>query len=162
VALLAAQVAAPSGACVGVDAAAVILNISTSAREQLVSAPGLLNALTAALHTDATPRLGGCRPQPPLCQGSPPLRAAERRQAEVEATHAFATIRLPELEGTASVSRPITRTSGHYSQIAATHICLTLPATSSTTCCPPPCLLAPGIETPAAAIAAGPELGHRR
>ncbi|RCV29112.1 hypothetical protein SEVIR_5G464100v4 [Setaria viridis] len=51
--LLAAQLAAPSGAGAGVDAAAALLNISISAREQLVSAPGLLDALTAALRTDA-------------------------------------------------------------------------------------------------------------
>ncbi|XP_062187810.1 U-box domain-containing protein 4-like [Phragmites australis] len=36
-----------------VDAAAALLNISISAREQLMSTPGLLDALTAALRTDA-------------------------------------------------------------------------------------------------------------
>ncbi|PUZ52938.1 hypothetical protein GQ55_5G013400 [Panicum hallii var. hallii] len=50
--LLAAQLAGPSAAA-GVDAAAALLNISISAREQLASAPGLLDALTAALRTDA-------------------------------------------------------------------------------------------------------------
>ncbi|CAL4972081.1 unnamed protein product [Urochloa decumbens] len=48
--LLAAQL--PGGSA-GVDAAAALLNISISAREQVASAPGLLDALTAALRTDA-------------------------------------------------------------------------------------------------------------
>ena len=47
--LLAAQLSAPAA----VDAAAALLNISISAREQLASAPGLLDALTAALRTGA-------------------------------------------------------------------------------------------------------------
>ncbi|RLN25236.1 hypothetical protein C2845_PM07G35220 [Panicum miliaceum] len=47
--LLAAQLSAGAG----VDAAAALLNISISAREQLASAPGLLDALTAALRTGA-------------------------------------------------------------------------------------------------------------
>ncbi|OEL34092.1 hypothetical protein BAE44_0004889 [Dichanthelium oligosanthes] len=46
--LLAAQL--PAGS---VDAAAALLNVSISAREGLLSAPGLLDALTAALRTDA-------------------------------------------------------------------------------------------------------------
>ncbi|XP_062208121.1 protein spotted leaf 11-like [Phragmites australis] len=41
----------PSAA--SVDAAAALLNISISAREELMSTPGLLDALTAALRTDA-------------------------------------------------------------------------------------------------------------
>ncbi|KAG2603390.1 hypothetical protein PVAP13_5KG768400 [Panicum virgatum] len=47
--LLAAQLPAAAG----VDAAAALLNISISAREQVASAPGLLDALTAALRTGA-------------------------------------------------------------------------------------------------------------
>ncbi|KAF8646779.1 hypothetical protein HU200_065575 [Digitaria exilis] len=47
--LLAAQL---SGAA-GVDAAAALLNISISAREQVASSPGILDALTAALRTAA-------------------------------------------------------------------------------------------------------------
>ncbi|EAY77280.1 hypothetical protein OsI_05255 [Oryza sativa Indica Group] len=47
---LAAQLTAPSAA--SEDAAAALLNISISARGQLMSAPGLLDALTAALRAD--------------------------------------------------------------------------------------------------------------
>lgn len=47
---LAAQLTAPSAA--SEDAAAALLNISISAREQLMSTPGLLDALTAALRTE--------------------------------------------------------------------------------------------------------------
>ncbi|KAL6613791.1 hypothetical protein ACP70R_036061 [Stipagrostis hirtigluma subsp. patula] len=51
--LLAAQLAAPGAAAAAVDAAAALLNISISAREQVMATPGLLDALTAALRTDA-------------------------------------------------------------------------------------------------------------
>ncbi|CAO2196191.1 unnamed protein product [Urochloa humidicola] len=53
--LLAAQLTSSSSSSsgAGVDAAAALLNISISAREQVASAPGLLDALTAALRTDA-------------------------------------------------------------------------------------------------------------
>ncbi|CAL4945492.1 unnamed protein product [Urochloa decumbens] len=52
--LLAAQLTSSAGApAASVDAAAALLNISISAREQVASAPGLLDALTAALRTDA-------------------------------------------------------------------------------------------------------------
>lgn len=47
---LAAQIASSSAATV--DAAAALLNISISAREQLMSTPGLLDALTSALRAD--------------------------------------------------------------------------------------------------------------
>ncbi|KAG8053906.1 hypothetical protein GUJ93_ZPchr0001g31845 [Zizania palustris] len=47
---LAAPLTAPSAA--SEDAAAALLNISISAREQLMSTPGLLDALTAALRAD--------------------------------------------------------------------------------------------------------------
>ncbi|GJN16691.1 hypothetical protein PR202_gb03710 [Eleusine coracana subsp. coracana] len=48
---LAAQLTSSSAAMV--DAAAALLNISISAREQLMSTPGLLDALTAALRSDS-------------------------------------------------------------------------------------------------------------
>jgi hypothetical protein len=51
VSLLATQLGAPG--TTGVDAAAALLNISISEREQLMSVPGLLDALTAALRTAA-------------------------------------------------------------------------------------------------------------
>ncbi|TVU01874.1 hypothetical protein EJB05_52640, partial [Eragrostis curvula] len=49
---LAAQLTASSSSAAAVDAAAALLNISISAREQLMSTPGLLDALTAALRAD--------------------------------------------------------------------------------------------------------------
>ncbi|KAL6643848.1 hypothetical protein ACP70R_018614 [Stipagrostis hirtigluma subsp. patula] len=51
--LLAAQLTASAATASSVDAAAALLNISISAREQVMATPGLLDALTAALRTDA-------------------------------------------------------------------------------------------------------------
>ncbi|KAL6853910.1 hypothetical protein ACP4OV_019939 [Aristida adscensionis] len=50
---LAAQLSSSAASGAAVDAAAALLNISISAREQLMATPGLLDALTAALRTDA-------------------------------------------------------------------------------------------------------------